>query len=82
MTEICDNGIDEDCDTTNNSCTPQEQFFCNDGLDNDSDGNIDCLDSDCASNMDYCQSCSALIANPDTSVTSYIGEPREFTCNF
>ena len=55
--EICDNGIDDDCDGAidgadsdcGGGCTPTEnpEVSCSDGIDNDCDGDIDDADSDC-----------------------------------
>jgi TolB protein len=43
--EICDNGIDDDCDCVIDDCS---QEICDDGIDNDGDGKIDKMDPDCA----------------------------------
>ena len=55
--EICDNGIDDDCDGAidtadpdcGGGCTPTEnpEVSCSDGVDNDCDGAIDAADTDC-----------------------------------
>jgi hypothetical protein len=60
--EICDDGIDNDCDESSDCadpdctdapnciCTPNElpsELTCGDGLDNDCDGSMDCDDPDC-----------------------------------
>jgi hypothetical protein len=60
--EICDNGIDDDCDGMTDcadtadcgtdpvcQCTPEPEI-CNDGIDNDCDGAIDGTDPDCVMN--------------------------------
>ncbi|HLD45903.1 MAG TPA: MopE-related protein, partial [bacterium] len=41
-TEICGDGIDQDCSGSDVVCEA-----CSDGLDNDGDGAIDCADADC-----------------------------------
>jgi hypothetical protein len=60
--EICDNGIDDDCDGMADcadtvdcgadpvcQCTPEPEI-CNDGIDNDCDGAVDGTDPDCVMN--------------------------------
>ncbi len=51
--EICNNGVDDDCDTLVDGADPDcagsstIEVECGDGLDNDGDLAIDCADSDC-----------------------------------
>ncbi|PLX86084.1 MAG: hypothetical protein C0618_09670 [Desulfuromonas sp.] len=49
--EVCDNGIDDNCDGQIDegcsTCTPVAEN-CSDGTDNDCDGATDCADSDCS----------------------------------
>ncbi|MBU1135391.1 MAG: PQQ-binding-like beta-propeller repeat protein, partial [Nanoarchaeota archaeon] len=101
--EICDNGIDDDCDATCDStgcedpknpgntfppdsdCTcistgPETgSIFCSDGLDNDCDLLIDCLDSDCSTDPVCVGEC--IIGETDIC-GSNIGEcfPGKRTC--
>ena len=59
-TEICSDGIDNNCNGLTDcvvghedpacSCGGGTTEICQDGIDNDLDGNLDCLDSDCNSN--------------------------------
>ncbi|MGR3310862.1 MAG: MopE-related protein [Candidatus Brocadiales bacterium] len=60
VTELCDNGIDDDCDgltdcndtdcASDPACvTPQAETNCTDSVDDDGDGLTDCNDTDCAS---------------------------------
>jgi hypothetical protein len=59
MPEICDNGIDDDCDNMIDcadsacnfapNCAPTPEV-CNNSLDDDNDGLIDCDDPDCVNN--------------------------------
>jgi hypothetical protein len=42
--EICNNGIDDDCDCVIDDCS---QEICDDGIDNDGDGKIDKMDLAC-----------------------------------
>lgn len=56
--EVCDNGIDDDCDGATDcddsdctddpacACVPEPEV-CDDGVDNDCDGAADCADTDC-----------------------------------
>ncbi len=54
LLSLCGNGVvegSEECDggaSCTAACTKKVEAVCNDGLDDDSDGAIDCLDSDCA----------------------------------
>jgi len=43
--EICDNGIDDDCDCVVDDCSRE---ICDDGIDNDGDGKTDKMDLACA----------------------------------
>jgi len=45
--EILDNAIDDNCNGKTDECPPQTECDCDDGLDNDGDGFIDCNDFDC-----------------------------------
>ena len=53
--EICDDGIDNDCDNKidcadsecDSVCSPTSPEVCNDGIDNDGDRKVDCSDRDC-----------------------------------
>ncbi len=51
--------------TSNVSACIQTETICNDSLDNDNDGKIDCADSDCANSV-YCQA----TATPTATATS------------
>ncbi|MBU0649553.1 hypothetical protein KJ969_05700, partial [Patescibacteria group bacterium] len=46
--EVCGDKIDQDCDTMDEECPPEEkETKCDDGIDNDGDTLIDCKDPDC-----------------------------------
>ena len=53
--EVCDDGIDNDCDDKidcadsecDSVCNPTSPEVCNDGIDNDGDRKVDCSDRDC-----------------------------------
>jgi hypothetical protein len=59
--EICDNGIDDNCNARSDcadpgcfgdrACIKPGQEICNNRLDDDDDGRIDCADSDCADSL-------------------------------
>jgi hypothetical protein len=87
--EICDNGIDDDCDDAidaadsdcGGGCTPTEnpEVSCSDGVDNDCDGATDGADSDCATGG----TCSDYTSKGDcTSDPSceWIGNPKNGYC--
>jgi hypothetical protein len=50
---------DVDCNDQDDTVYPDAKEMCNDGKDNDCDGNIDCIDADCEESM-YCdEECDA-----------------------
>ena len=56
-TEICGNNEDDDCDNqVDEGCLPATETACDDGVDDDGDGDEDCDDADCAAEP-YCQNC-------------------------
>ena len=65
MAEVCNDGLDNDCDgfvdcadpdcSANPACGPVcMPEVCNDGVDNDCDGLSDCADTDCSANPACC----------------------------
>ena len=65
ITALCGNGVvegSEECDGSA-SCTPTCESLlervCNDGVDEDGDGNIDCADTDCAFGCSLATPCAA-----------------------
>jgi hypothetical protein len=88
-TEICNNGIDDDCDGAIDSadtdcgggCTPTEnpEVSCSDGIDNDCDGAIDGADPDCAMGG----SCADYTTKGDCTADpncAWQGSPRNGQC--
>jgi thiol-disulfide isomerase/thioredoxin len=64
--EICDDGLDNDCDgcvdSADSDCGGSESI-CNDELDNDCDGLVDCDDSDCDNNPDCGVNCENVLTS-------------------
>jgi len=64
-TEVCGDGIDNDCSGGDEICSEDNATACDDGIDNDEDGLIDCQDPGCSrygcvsgcspSQIAYCQ---------------------------
>jgi hypothetical protein len=60
-TEICNNGVDDNCNNLadcqdpgcfgDSRCAPPGQEICNNNLDDDDDGRIDCADPDCMNSL-------------------------------
>lgn len=60
--EQCDDGNTANGDGCSSTCQFEHETNCRDGLDNDNDGNIDCLDQDCSTYESAIHGCCGVIS--------------------